>query len=103
MKIVNALRDNFASEVLPGAAADPIARIDGWLALGGLCAQIGTPSLVACTGALRTKNVMLGDCGGGCCASASKHPAKSTAADATKPRPIAVFIPSLSYFDQDFP
>src|SRR5271163_2183130 len=50
-----------------------------------------------------TKNVMLGDCGGGCCASASKHPLKSKAADATKPRPIAVFIPSLSYFDQDFP
>src|SRR5271170_6589191 len=50
-----------------------------------------------------TKNVMLGDCGGGCCASASKHPPKSAAADATKPRPIAAFIPSLSYFDQHFP
>jgi hypothetical protein len=31
VKIVNALGDNFASEVLPGAAADPIARVDGWL------------------------------------------------------------------------
>ena len=53
MKIVNVLGDNFAFEVLPRAAADAITCIDGWLALGGLCAQIGTPGLVACACALR--------------------------------------------------
>jgi hypothetical protein len=53
MKIVNVLRNNVTLEVLPGAGPDAIARIDGRLAVGGLRAQIGTPSFAASTCSLR--------------------------------------------------
>jgi hypothetical protein len=53
VQIVSALRNNFTLEVLPGAGADPIARIDGGFAVGGLGTQIGSPGFAASTCPLR--------------------------------------------------
>ena len=53
MKVINVLRDNFALEVLPRAATDPITCINGCLAVSGLCAQVRPPRLVTGASALR--------------------------------------------------
>src|ERR1043165_8408731 len=46
MQIVEAGRDDLALEVLPGAIADPVARIDRRLAGGPFGAGIGAPSQI---------------------------------------------------------
>src|SRR5207253_8976920 len=48
MQIVDAFRDDFALEILPRAASDAIARVDGDRAIHGLRAEIGPPGLAAC-------------------------------------------------------
>src|SRR5262249_6088584 len=47
VKIVDVLGDNLAFEILPGAASDAIAGIDGLRAAGCLGAEVGAPGLVA--------------------------------------------------------
>ena len=53
VKIVDALRDNFSLKVLPGAATNAIARVDGRFAIDCLRAQIGPPSFATSTCSLR--------------------------------------------------
>ena len=48
MQIIDAFRDNFALEILPGAAPDAVAGVDGDPAIRGLRAEIGPPGLAAC-------------------------------------------------------
>ena len=45
VQIVNVLSDDFALEILPGAVANAVTRIDSGLAVGSLGAQIGAPGL----------------------------------------------------------
>src|SRR3954447_16930243 len=47
MEIVDAFRDDFALEILPGAASDPIPSVDGRRTIHGLRAEIRPPSLAA--------------------------------------------------------
>src|SRR5262245_4033258 len=53
VKIIDALCDDLAFEVLPGPFADAISRVDGRLAVRRLGAQIGAPGLGAGAVALR--------------------------------------------------
>src|SRR4029453_15774551 len=47
VKIVDVLRNDLPFEILPGAASDTIAGVDGLRAVGGLGAQVGAPGLAA--------------------------------------------------------
>ncbi len=47
MEMGQILRDHFAFEVVPGAFADAVARIDGGLAGSRLRAQVGVPCFIA--------------------------------------------------------
>jgi hypothetical protein len=49
------LGDDLAFEILPGAASDAIAGIDGLRAAGCLGAEVGAPGLAACAGVLRQR------------------------------------------------
>jgi hypothetical protein len=49
VKIIDALCNNFSFKVLPGAAANAIARVDSRLSINGLRAQIGSPSFTTST------------------------------------------------------
>src|SRR5258707_926129 len=42
---VDAFRDNFAFEILPGPRSDAVASVDGGHAIHGLGAEIGPPGL----------------------------------------------------------
>jgi hypothetical protein len=53
VKVINILRDEFALEILPGAATDPITCVDDFLAISSLCAQVRPPRLVTGASALR--------------------------------------------------
>jgi hypothetical protein len=53
VKVIHVLRDHFALEILPGTAANAIARIDRRLIVCRLGAQIRVPRPRACTSPLR--------------------------------------------------
>ena len=53
VKIVDALRDDLAFEILPGAVTDTVACVDRLCVAGRLGAEIGTPCLAARTGSFR--------------------------------------------------
>jgi hypothetical protein len=119
VEIVDVLGDDLAFEILPGAASDAIAGIDGFGAAGCLGAEVGAPGLVACARPLRqglaltirafqaaevralarpvaaTKKVMFGDCGGGCCARLAVEPNGTAATDATSTKNLALDMVAL--------
>src|ERR1700746_1701980 len=53
VKVIDVLCHDLALKVLPGTAADALPRIDGWLAVGGLRAEIGAPGFGSGTGGRR--------------------------------------------------
>ena len=53
MQVVDVLCHDLALKVLPGTIADAVARIDGWLAVGSLRAEIRVPGLVSSAGSGR--------------------------------------------------
>jgi len=53
VEIIDVLRDDLASKILPGAESNAIARIDGLCAGRYLGAKISTPGLAACPRRLR--------------------------------------------------
>src|SRR5690606_32962722 len=59
VQVGHVLRDELALHVVPGARADPVARIDGRLAIGRRGAEVCTPRPIAGAGGLRQRLAVL--------------------------------------------